>query len=149
MFLWFQGVISCGIKSKLFYFSFPSRVFQLYFTGFLKVYETVFSLKKYLTSKIEKKFHLSFFAILWTPWSWKEKSEVYLTCINFWTFHDDLKACPEVIRLPIWPKNMKFSVKIQFFMYLTPRKTCFWINDKFEIVFLKLDLEVITFPQNL
>ena len=27
-------------------------------------------------------------------------SEVYLTCINFWKFHDHLKACLEVIRLP-------------------------------------------------
>ena len=63
------------------------------------------------------------------------KSEVYLACINFWKFHDDLKVCLEVIRLPSWPENVKFSGKMQFFMYLTPWKICFWINDKFEIYF--------------
>ena len=51
------------------------------------------------------------------------KSEVYLTCINFWKFHDDLKACLEVIRLPSWPENVTFSVKMQF--------SCFWPPEKF------------------
>ena len=63
------------------------------------------------------------------------KSEVYLTCINFWKFHDDLNACVEVVRLPSWPKNVKFSVKMQFFTFLTPWKFYFWINEKFEIYF--------------
>ena len=58
---------------------------------------------------------------------------IYLTCINFWKFHDDLKACLEVIRLPSWPENVKFSIKIQFFTFLTPWKIHFWINNKFEI----------------
>ena len=63
------------------------------------------------------------------------KSEVYLTCINFWKFHDDLNACLEVIRLPGWPKNVKFSVKMHFFTFLTPWRICFWINEEFEIKF--------------
>ena len=54
---------------------------------------------------------------------------VYLTCISFWKFHDDLKACLEVIRLPSWSENVKFSVKVQFVTFLTPWKIGFWIND--------------------
>ena len=60
---------------------------------------------------------------------------VYLTCINFWKFHDHLKACLEVIRLQSWLKTVKFSVKMQFFMFLTPWKIHFWINGKSEIWF--------------
>ena len=87
---------------------------------------------------MNKIFYMGFFAILWTPWSWKKifttwnllKSEVYLTCIDFWKFHDYLKACLEVIRLRSWPENVKYSVKMQFFTFLTPWKISFWINDK-------------------
>ena len=61
------------------------------------------------------------------------KSEVYLTCINLWKFHDDLKACFEVIRLPSWTENVKFGDEMQFFMFLSPGKSCFWINETFEI----------------
>ena len=61
------------------------------------------------------------------------KPEVNLTSINFWKFHDDLKACLEVIRLLSLPENVKFSVKMQFFTFLTPWKICFQINIKFEI----------------
>ena len=46
--------MSCWIKHKKFFFSVSLVEFQLYFTGFLKVYATVLLLKKYLTSKIEK-----------------------------------------------------------------------------------------------
>ena len=76
------------------------------------------------------------------------KSEVYLTCINFWKFHDNLKTCLEVIRLQSWPENVKFSVKMQFFTFWTPWKICFWINDKFEMTFLKVGMKVFTFPKN-
>ena len=41
-------------KPNNFFFSVSLVEFQLYFTGFLKVYVTVLLLKKYLTSKIEK-----------------------------------------------------------------------------------------------
>ena len=138
MFLWFQGVISCRIKPKKVFFF----VFQLYFTGFLKVYVAVILLRRYIKSKIEKNvahgFFLQFYETpdlgkkLFTTWN-VLKSDVYLTCINFWKFHDHLKACLEVIRLPSWPENDKFSVKMQSFMFLTLWKIRFWVNNKFEI----------------
>ena len=141
MFLWFQGVISCRIKPKEFFFS-VFLVKLLYFTGFLKVYVTVLLLKKYLTSKIEKNVpHGSFLQFyeppdlgkkIFTTWN-VLKSEVYLACVNFWKVHDDLKACLEVIKLPSLPENKKFSVKMQFFYIFDP---------------MKMDLEVSTLPQN-
>ena len=60
---------------------------------------------------------------IFTTWN-VLKSEVYLTCINFWKFNDDLKACLEVIRLPSWPENKKFSVKITFFPHFWPLEKC-------------------------
>ena len=135
--MWFQAVISCRIKPNKFLFLVFLVEFQLYFTGFLKVYVTVLLFRKYLTSKIEKNVpHGFLLQFLWTPWSWKEsfttwnvlKPEVYLTCINFWKFHDDLKEW-----LPSWPENVKFNVKMQFFTFLTPWKIRFWINGKFKI----------------
>ena len=68
---------------------------------------------------------------IFTTWN-ALKSEVYLACINFWKLHDDLNACLEVIWLPSIPENVKFSVKMQFFVF-DPLKNRFWINDKFEI----------------
>ena len=74
-FLWFQGVLSCRIKppppKKKFFFLVFQVELHLYFAGFLKVYLTVLLLKKYLTAKIEKTFHIVFFffSILWTHWS--------------------------------------------------------------------------------
>ena len=53
------------------------------------------------------------------------KSEVYLTCINL-KFHDDLKACLEVIRLEVSGlENVKFSVKMQFLRFWPPEKSVF------------------------
>ena len=110
MFLWFQEIISCRIKPNKFFFLAFLVEFQLYFTGYLKVYVTVLLLKKYLTSKIS-----------WTSWSWKVnfynlKMPLRLKYIwlNFWKFHDDLKTYLEVVRLPSWPENVKFSVKMQW-----------------------------------
>ena len=126
MFSWFQGVISCTIKPKKFFLLVFLVEFQLYFTGFFKVYVTVLLLKKYLTSTIEKNiWHGSFFQFYEPPDLGKKifttlnvlKSQVCLTCINFWKFHDDLKACLEVIKLSSWPENVKISVKMQFFTY--------------------------------
>ena len=135
-------VKSWMIKPNKFFFSVFLVEFQLYSTEFLKVYVIVLLLKKYLTLKIEKNVPHEFFLQFYEPFdigkkiftTWNVlKSEVYLTCINFWKFHDDLKACLEVIRLPNLPENMKYSVKIQFFLFLTPWKICSWINDNFEI----------------
>ena len=121
-------------KPNNFFFSVSLVEFQLYFTGFLKVYVTVLLLKKYLTSKIEKNVPHVVFLHFYEPPDLRKKifttwnvlnSDVCLTCINFWEFSDDLKkACLEVIRLPSWPENV---------MFLTPWNICFWINDKFEI----------------
>ena len=76
------------------------------------------------------------------------KSEVYLTCINFWKFHDDLKAGFEVIRHPSWPENVEFSVKCIFYVF-DPLKNLF-LNEWqiWNLVFLKVNLEVFTFIQN-
>ena len=64
--------------------------------------------------------------------TWKVlNSEVYLTCINFRKFHNDLKACLGVIRLPSWPENVKFSVKMQFFMFLTSWKSMTYLKCSF------------------
>ena len=128
---WFPGPQSTPKNSnkprKVFFLVFLVE-FQLYFTGFLKVYIRVLLLKKYLTSKIGKNISHGFFSLFYKPpdlgkkifTTWNVvKSKVYLTCINFWKFHDDLKACLEVIRLPSWPENVEFSVKMQFFTFLT------------------------------
>ena len=77
------------------------------------------------------------------------KSEAYLTCINFSKFQVDLKSYLEVIRLPGWHENEKFSVKMQFFTFLTPLKNLFsnqW--QVLNLIFLKVDLEGFTFPKN-
>ena len=128
-FLWFQGVISCRIKPPKKSFLVFLVEFQVYFTGFLKVYVIVLLLRKYLTSKIEKTFHMGFFANLWTPDLGKKifttwnvlKSKVYLTWINFWKFHDHLKACLVVIS---WPENVKF-ITVSFFYVFDPLKNPF------------------------
>ena len=67
--------------------------------------------------------------------------------INFWKLHDHPKASLEVIRLPSWPKIVKFSVKMRFFMFLTPEKPVFELMTNLEFSFLKVKLEVFTFSQ--
>ena len=71
-FLWFQGVISCRIKPPKKSFLVFLVEFQVYFTGFLKVYVIVLLLRKYLTSKIEKNVPHGLFCKFMNPWSWKE-----------------------------------------------------------------------------
>ena len=39
----------------------------------------------------------------------------------------------KVIRLPSWLEKVKFNVKMLIFMFLSPLKIRFGINDKFEI----------------
>ena len=84
---------------------------------------------------------------IFTTWN-VLKSEVYLTCINFRKFNDDLKASLEVIKLPSWPKNVKFSVKMQFFTFLTPWKIHLELMINLKLSFSEVDLEVFTFPKN-
>ena len=55
--------MSSRMKPNNFIFLFLLVEFQLYFTGFLKVYVTAVLLKKYLISKIEKNVPHGFFAI--------------------------------------------------------------------------------------
>ena len=134
-------VTSSGINPKKFFFLVFLVESQLYFIRFLQVYVRVLLLKKYLTSKTEKNVPHGFFLQFYEPLdlgkniftTWNVlKSEVYLTWINFWKFHDNLKACLDIIRLPSWPENVKSSVKMRSFTSLTPWKIRFWINDKFE-----------------
>ena len=86
-------------------------------------------------------FHMVFFQFyeppdlgkkIFTTWN-VLKPELYLTCISFWKFHDDVKGCLEVIRLPSWPENVKFSVKLHFLDFWPREKSVFkWIpNSKF------------------
>ena len=123
MFLGFQGVISYRIKPKKYFFLVFLVEFRLYFTGFLKVYVTVFLLKKYLTSKIEKNVPHGLFLQFYEPpdlgkkifTTWNLlKSEVHLICINFWKVHDHLKECLEVIRLKVDLKMWNLVSKCSF-----------------------------------
>ena len=75
-------------------------------------------MKKYWKSKIEKSVWHGFFLQFYEPPDLGKKifktwdvfeSEVYLACINFCKIRDDLKACFQVIRFPIWPETLKFS----------------------------------------
>ena len=79
---------------------------------------------------MKKTFHMGLFCNFMNPLILERKfsqseMSVYLTCISFWKFNDDLKACLEVIGLPSQPGNVKFSLKMQFFTFLTPWKICF------------------------
>ena len=89
-------------------------------------------MRKYLASKIERKvphgLFLQFYELpdlgkkIFTTWN-VLKSEIYLTCINFWKFHDDLNACLEVIRLSSWLENA--IAKCNFLHFWTPEKSIF------------------------
>ena len=122
-FLWFQGVISCRVKPKKFFFLVFLVEFQLYFTGFLKFYIIVLLLKTSLTSKTEKTFHMVcfffFFLQFYEPpdlgkkifriWN-VLKSEVYLTCINL-----VLVFLKVDLELFTFPKNQYFYLSFQTF----------------------------------
>ena len=140
-FLWFQGVLSCRIKpppkKKNFLFSFPGRaplIFRWISEG---LFNSPFT-EEIFNSKNRKNVphSLFFFFNFMNP-----------LIINFWKFHDHPKACLEVIRLPSWPKIVKFSVKMQFFMFLTAEKPVFELMTNLEFSFLKVELEVFTFPR--
>ena len=147
----FQGVISCRIKPNKFFFlvflvekpiKFPliseNFIFYWIYGGLCNssLIEEIFNMKIW-----KKTFHEVFLQFLEPPdlekkisTTWNvHRSEVYLACINFRKFCDNLKACLEVIRFPSWYKNVKFSANMQFFTFLTSWKINFWINDKFEI----------------
>ena len=86
--------------------------------------------------------HGLFFAILWTTWSWKENFH-NLKCLSSLKYIWHI-TCLEVMRLPSWPENVKFIVKMQFFAFLTPWEIC--LN---QLQIWNLDfLEVFIFPQN-
>ena len=127
--------MSCRIKPKKFLLLVFVVEFQFYFTGLLKVYVTVFLLKKYLTSKIEKSvphvfFFLQFYELpdlgkkMFTTWN-VLKSEVYLTRINFWKFHDDLTACLEVLDSQVDLKMWNLVSKCDCLRFWPPEKSVF------------------------
>ena len=102
-------------------------------------------------------FHIVFFLrfykppdlrkIIFTTWN-VLKSELYLTYINFWKIHDDLRACLEVIRLKLLlvdSKMWNLVSKCNFLHFWPPEK---WQWQVLNLVFLKVDLEVFAFPQN-
>ena len=112
----YMRVISCRIKPKNFFFLVLVGEFQLYFTAFLKIYVTVtyfveeiFNIKNWKQKTFDMVFFLQFYE---PPDLGKKiftsldvlKSEVYLTWINFWKFHDNLKACLDVIDSQADPK---------------------------------------------
>ena len=76
-------------------------------------------MKKYLTSKIKKKNvpHV-FFSLLQFYESPDLSSKIFKTW-NVRKSEAKAKSKSEV-RLPIWPENAKFSVKMQLFTFLTP-----------------------------
>ena len=135
------GNILWDKAQEIFHFSFPGRIPVIFhriseglWNSFLT--EEIFNIKNW------KKRFIWFFLQYYEPadlgkeifTTWDVlKSEVYLTCTNFWKIPDDLKECIKVIRFPSWPKNKKFSVKMHFFTFLTPWKIRFWINNKFGI----------------
>ena len=87
----------------------------------LKIYKDIL---KYIKNW-KKTFHMGLFCNFMNPLILERKfsqseMSVYLTCISFWKFHDDLKACLEVIGLPSQLGNVKFSLKMQFVTFLTP-----------------------------
>ena len=145
--MWFQGVISRRINpNKFFFFSFLCKL-QLYFFWSLQVYVRVLLLEKYLTWKYEKMlnmvFLLQFYELpylrknIFTDWN-AHNSEVYLICINFWKFHDDLKVCLGVIWLLSWPENVKFVTW----------KSVFELMTNLKLIFFKVDLEVFRFSKS-
>ena len=152
-------MISCRIRPKKFFLVVFLVEFQLYFTGFLKVYVTLLLLKTYLTSKIEKNiqhvfflfFFLQFYELpdcrkkIFTTWN-VLKSEVYLTCINLLKLHDNLKVCLQVIRLLTWTKNVKFSVKMQFLHIWPPEKSVFELMTKLKFSFSQTEPGSVHIP---
>ena len=89
---------------------------------------------------MKKMFHIGFFLQFYEPSTLGKffatsnvlKSEVYLTCINFWKFYDHLKACLEVTRLPSRHPKMQNSVskclwppEKSIFELMTNLKFCF------------------------
>ena len=71
---------------------------------------------------------------IFTAWN-DLKSEVYLTCINVWKFHDHLKACLEVIRLPSWPKMWNLVSKCNFLRFWPCEKSIFELMPNFKFSF--------------
>ena len=82
---------------------------------------------------------------IFTTWN-VLKSEVYLTYIDFWKFHDDLKACLEILRLLNGPGNVKFSVKMHFLRFWTSEKSVFKWMTNLKFIFSESGLGSVHIP---
>ena len=133
IFVFSRGNISKDKAQQIFLLSFPGRVSVIFHWISAGLCNSSF-IEELLNIK-NKKWNIVlffFFKVSWTNLGKKfftawnvPNSEVYMTCFDFWKFHDDLKACLEVIRLPGWSAYAKFSVKMQIF-YIS-----FWSPEKF------------------
>ena len=120
-------------SQEIFTFCFPGRVPVIYiFHWISEVWCSSSFIEEIFNIKTEKKHSTWVFLPFYEPLdpgnkiftTWNVlKSKLYLTCINFWKFHDDLKACLEVIKLPSLLENVKFSVKMQFLHFWPPENS--------------------------
>ena len=126
---------------QIFLFSFPGRVpviFHWISEGFCNssFIEEIFNIKNW--KKCSHGFFLQFNEppILEIKFS---ESEMLFSLKYIWlaliseNFMMIEKHVLKLLDSQSWPANVKFSIKMQFFMFLTPWKICFRINDKFEI----------------
>ena len=133
------GNILWDKAQEIFLFSFPGRIpviFHRISKGLCNSFftEEIFNIKNW------KKRFIWFFLHYYEPadlgkeifTTWDVlKSEVYLTCINFWEFHDDPKAW--WLDSQVDRKMWNLVSKCNFLRCWPPWKICFWINNKFEI----------------
>ena len=134
----------CRKKPLKFFFLIFLVELELYFIGFIQFHElTVLLLKKNWPYKLRKKFCMAFSSEFYEPadigknilpsetylsqkYIWRASKILYrfpiFVGINSWKFHKDLNACLKliIIRLPCWPQKVKFSAKVQIFIFLTP-----------------------------
>ena len=61
------------------------------------------------------------------------KKKFYVKFSRFYLAEKSPRKKVKVIRLPSWLEKVKFNVKMLIFMFLSPLKIRFGINDKFEI----------------
>ena len=129
----FQGVICCRIKGQeIFLFSFSGKVpviFHWVSEGLCKFFfwRNIF-LQFYEPPDLGRKTFTSWIVL---------KSKVFLTCINFWEFHD-LKACLDVIRLPRWPENEMWNLvsKWHFLCFWPPENFLFELMTNWKFIFI-------------
>ena len=87
---------------------------------------------------------------IFTTWN-ALKSEIYLTCINFWKFHNNLKAYFEVIRSQSWSyieqKMWNFMSKYNFFRFWPPEKSVFELTTNLKFSFSESGAGSFHIPQ--